>query len=153
MKADLLDLTDDLGAAAESVEKTFGDAYPDLDQLAEPADADTNDEPEGMTRSGKSAKSITTKIPPVERPLRTDSLRSVVREAAEFLAEHQACEKLTRQEKAAVAYHAKTLGDLARPSDSVTDGDELTAEDRKALANLERQIARRERLPARLNTP
>jgi hypothetical protein len=153
VKSSILDLTDDLDAAVETVEKAFADAYPDLDPIAAEAadDTDANEEPaDEKARSGKSAKPAP-KAPAVERKRLTKSLHSMVKDAADFLAEHQESESLTRQEKAAVAYHARALDEIARSNDSVTDEDELTAEDRKALATLERQIARRERLLARLN--
>lgn len=160
VKASLLDLTDELDAAVEAVETAFASAYPDLDpiaaEVADDPEAETEAEPaEEKSRSGKSSKlpaaKATPKTPAVEQKRLTKSQCGTVKDAAEFLAEHQTSESLTRQEKAAVAYHARTLDEIAGSNDSVTDEDELTAEDRKALVNLERQIARRERLLARLN--
>lgn len=158
VKSSILDLADDLDAAVETVEKAFAAAYPDLDPIAAAAADDTAEEVEAddeKARSGKSAKTAATKpapkAPAVEQKRLTKSQCGMVKDAAEFLAEHQGSESLSRQEKAAVAYHARALDEISRSNDSVTDEDELTAEDRKALVTLERQIARRERLLARLN--
>jgi len=156
VKSSLLDLTDELDDATETVEKAFASAYPDLDPIAAEAADESEVDPEAEPAeekcgSGKSAKP-TPKAPAVVQKRLTKSQCGTVKDAAEFLSEHQTSESLSRQEKAAVAFHARALDEISRTNDSVTDGDELTAEDRKALVTLERQIARRERLLARLTT-
>lgn len=160
VKPKLLGLMDDLDAAVGDLEELFEAAYPDLDPLAgdgsaddEADEGDPDDQPD-EAKSGKSAAGNPTrqaKTPAVEQKRLTKSQCSAVREAADFLAEHKDSASLDRKEKAAVAYHARTLDEVARSGESVGDGDEdLTEADRKALLALERDIARKERLLSRL---
>jgi hypothetical protein len=151
VKPKLLDLMDDLDAVVCDLEEVFKAAYPDLDQLT--TDAGDEDEP-AETNSGKSATGKPTrqaKTPTVEQKRLIKSQCSAVREAADFLAEHKDSANLDRKEKAAVAYHAKSLDEVARQGESVGGEDEdLNEADRKALLALKRSIARKERLLSRL---
>ncbi len=156
VKPKLMGLMDDLDASIGDLEQVFKAAYPDLDPLTD--DASDQDEPDDeaeaeAAQSGKSAGKPTrqAKTPAVEQKRLTKSQCSAVREAADFLAEHKDSANLDRKEKAAVAYHATALHEVARQGESVGGEDEdLTEADRKALLALERSIARKERLLSRL---